>query len=557
MVLRHARPHLEIHSRSKGHSAVAGVAYRLGLRLWDERLQVWHDYRKRALGEEVVMALTVAPDGAPQWATDPGQLWNAVELAEKRKDSQVARDYRIPVPLGLDDQRAGRLAEKLARFIMGELGTPVSVGLHRDADTDALGQVKPDHLQGFHAHLYFPSRPLVSQHAEEDDAVAGEVSAAFGARHPMLASKALGRGMVETFNRVWAELSTEAAADAGLNARYDHRSYERMGLDLSPQPTMGAGAVALERKGFWTRKGDAVRDIVVASRAYEIAHPEAIAAQEDAARADVARERSAWNGAGAEAGRPSVPDTEQRPPTHEVPGTRPTETIHPDRVLAGLAPDAPLAIRFQALAPRPNGPEEAARLGRLTRLVRALQRAMALLRGLTGKLTESEHRAGRARAAKLEAQYELDQARRARAKASGKAEAWAAAHPLRMRTARLAGRRPRAWRELSHDVTFWQRAVADVKAVVAAQTGTADEATADAERVGQRHRQAVGRMETAIHTFTREGPDMVPPLLAAMNEEERQVVEPMLARAGAGHAIAPPMAEPVLIYRPPGMRPRP
>lgn len=74
MVLRHARPHLEIHTRSKGHSAVAGVAYRLGLRLYDERLQCWHDYRKRALGEEVVMALTVAPEGAPDWATDPGEL---------------------------------------------------------------------------------------------------------------------------------------------------------------------------------------------------------------------------------------------------------------------------------------------------------------------------------------------------------------------------------------------------------------------------------------------------------------------------------------------------
>lgn len=200
-MLRHARPHLEIHTRSKGHSAVAGVAYRLGLKLWDEHLQRWHDYTRRSVGEEVVMSMTVAPDGAPAWASDPAQLWNAVELAEKRKDSQVARDYRVPVPLGLDDKRAGELAERLARFIMGELGTPVSVGLHRDADTDALGQVKPPDRQGYHAHLYFPSRPLVIQQAEVDGGEAGEAAAVLGARHPMLASKALGRGMVETFNR--------------------------------------------------------------------------------------------------------------------------------------------------------------------------------------------------------------------------------------------------------------------------------------------------------------------------------------------------------------------
>lgn len=84
-----------------------------------------------------------------------------MEKSEKRKDAQVARDYRIPVPLGLDEHRASQLAERLARFIMGELSTPVSVGLHCDATVDAFGDVKPPEKQGYHAHLYFPSRPLL------------------------------------------------------------------------------------------------------------------------------------------------------------------------------------------------------------------------------------------------------------------------------------------------------------------------------------------------------------------------------------------------------------
>ena len=53
----HARPHLETHSRKKGHSAVAGVAYRLGLRLYDRRTGEWHDYRKRKIGEEIVRSV--------------------------------------------------------------------------------------------------------------------------------------------------------------------------------------------------------------------------------------------------------------------------------------------------------------------------------------------------------------------------------------------------------------------------------------------------------------------------------------------------------------------
>ena len=127
---QHARPHIETHTRSAGHSAVAGAAYRLGLRLYDERAGIWHDFRKRALGEEVVLSLTIAPEGSPSWATDPSILWNKVELSEKRKDAQVARDYRIPIPFGLSDDDAGDLAEEMARFISDELHTPVSLGLH-------------------------------------------------------------------------------------------------------------------------------------------------------------------------------------------------------------------------------------------------------------------------------------------------------------------------------------------------------------------------------------------------------------------------------------------
>ncbi len=138
---QHARPHLQTHTRSKNHSAVAGAAYRLGLRLLDERTGISHDFRKRKVGEEIVRALTVAPPGAPAWATNPAQLWNRVERAEKRKDAQVARDYRIPIPLGLTDDQAGNLAEEMARFIANELHTPVSIGLHRDADRGGLGVV--------------------------------------------------------------------------------------------------------------------------------------------------------------------------------------------------------------------------------------------------------------------------------------------------------------------------------------------------------------------------------------------------------------------------------
>jgi len=209
---QHARPHLQTHSRSDGHSAVAGAAYRLGLRLVDERTGLCYDFRKRKLGEEIVRALTVAPPGSPAWATDAAQLWNRVELAEKRKDSQIARDYRIPIPLGLSDDQAGNLAEEMARFIADELHTPVSVGLHRDADRDVLGQVKPDDRQGFHAHLYFPTRRLADVVGDtgqdsEDGTSGGTDASGFGVKLSMLSNKRTSIAFVESLNTRWADLA--------------------------------------------------------------------------------------------------------------------------------------------------------------------------------------------------------------------------------------------------------------------------------------------------------------------------------------------------------------
>lgn len=495
------------------------------------------------------MAMTVAPQGAPDWASDPAQLWNAVEAAEKRKDSQVARDYRIPIPLGLDDKRAGELAERLARFIMGELGTPVSVGLHRDADTDALGQVKPPDRQGYHAHLYFPSRPLVIQQAEVDGGEAGEAAAVFGARHPMLASKALGRSMVELFNKTWAELATEAAADAGLNARYDHRSYERMGLNLTPQPTLGADAVALERKGFWTRKGDAVRDIVVASRAYEIAHMEAVEIQHVAAQADVVRERSAWNGAEPEPGPGDIAPLVAIDLASHV-----DERTDEDK-LADLPPDASLVIRFEALAPRPAPGDE--RWGRVLRLARAVQRALGLLRGLAGRLVEVEGAARRTKAAELEASFELDEARRQRTAANERAEAWAQAHPIRMRAGRLVGRKPAAWRDLAHDIAFHQRAVRATKSIVESQRNEAKARAAAVRGIEQRLSTARRRLRSAVVSLEHADAGLLPPLLAAMTPEQRAEAMPDTWTDPKAKIPAVVIEEPRLTYRVPAPRPRP
>ena len=90
-------------SRAGGGSAVAAAAYRSGERIEDERTGEAHDYARRSGidGTEII-----APNGAPEWVRARTRLWNEVEAAEKRKDSQVAREVRVALPGELDPAAA-------------------------------------------------------------------------------------------------------------------------------------------------------------------------------------------------------------------------------------------------------------------------------------------------------------------------------------------------------------------------------------------------------------------------------------------------------------------
>lgn len=194
----HARPHLETHSRAQQHSAVAGAAYRLGLKLYDRWLKRSFDYRRRLEGDEVIFQTTVAPEGAPKWATNPQELWNRVEAAERRKDAQVARDYRVPIPLGLTDPEVVAFATDMARYLARQLIVPISVGVDRDAPITAFGAAKEQ--IGSHAHLHFPTRRvLIGAAAAQDQRDGGS---GMGQKLSSLSNKSTSGDFVNETNKV-------------------------------------------------------------------------------------------------------------------------------------------------------------------------------------------------------------------------------------------------------------------------------------------------------------------------------------------------------------------
>ncbi|HEY0198150.1 MAG TPA: MobA/MobL family protein [Rhodanobacter sp.] len=516
-MVQHARPHLQVHSRGNDHSAVAGAAYRLGLRLYDVRAKKWHDFRRRKLGEEIVRALTIAPEGAPDWASDPGELWNRAEAAEKRKDAQVARDYRIPIPLGLSDQVAGDMAEAMARFIADELHTAVSIGLHRDAEIDALGNVKPNHQQGFHAHLYFPTRRL-QEIAQED----GSSAWGLGEKLMILSSKQTGGAFVERLNEHWALLANRFTSANDLPADYDHRSYVRQEVPIAPQPTLGAAVTAMERKGFFTRRGDALRgDILVPAKVYEAAHAVVVDAQWQQAIEDAIRERTnpAARAARLAAEASAPPAAPQPAPVTAAPIEQPPLPKPPL-----TAPAGSLVAQFHAAAPAPNTLEERQVFVRVLKIVGVVERVLAALTALAERFRRHAEDRGRRMAAKLDVTYELDQARSRRATAKEKLEKWETGHRWQVLATRALGgseaAKPRAWVTLLEQFEACQCRVQSLKAAIRSHQIHLDKFTEDEVVLTREQTETQERLRAAVGTMVALDQGSVEPLLSVTSGVE-------------------------------------
>ena len=91
--------HVSVHTRSKGHSAVAASSYRTSTKLFDARTGITHDFSNRS---DVVFSAILLPEGSAPKFENREFLWNQVELAEKRKDAQVCKDIVLALPKELD-----------------------------------------------------------------------------------------------------------------------------------------------------------------------------------------------------------------------------------------------------------------------------------------------------------------------------------------------------------------------------------------------------------------------------------------------------------------------
>jgi len=137
--------HVSIHTRAKGHSAVAASAYRSGTCLTDDRTGVTHDYTHRL---DVLYSNVLLPASSNDAFTDRQYLWNQVEFSERRIDAQVCKDIVLALPKELNLIHHIELTQRFAQTHFVENGLVADVAIHDHGDGNP------------HAHILVTTRRL-------------------------------------------------------------------------------------------------------------------------------------------------------------------------------------------------------------------------------------------------------------------------------------------------------------------------------------------------------------------------------------------------------------
>jgi len=217
-------------SRKAGRSSVAAAAYRAGERIIDSRTGEVHDYtKKRGIDHRELLM----PDGS-DWQPERAELWNAVEVKNKRMDAQVAREFVVALPAELSADERKALALDFARGIADEYGIAADVCIHRPGG-------KGDE-RNYHAHILTTTNRIegrgLGNKARELDLVAHNMAGNVGKANA-----------IDHLRQEWESRCNSALERAGRSVRIDHRTLKAQGIDRVPQPHLGPAGTAIERKG--------------------------------------------------------------------------------------------------------------------------------------------------------------------------------------------------------------------------------------------------------------------------------------------------------------------
>ena len=280
---------VKIITRGEGRSACAASAYLSCSAIYNDYDGIQHDYTRKG---GLVWEQVFLPPMAPEAWQDKEQLWNAVEAAEQSKESRLAREHIVALPVELNkDQWVSVLTEYIQTQFVDE-GMCVHAAIH---DTDGHNP---------HAHIMTTVRPLnpdgtwqnktekeylCIRNGEERGFTAAEFKEArndgWEKQYPYLVGKKkvympMSEGEAHGYERTskhpkntrygrqnpitarwnseeqlqqrriaWEDVVNKHLERAGSEERIDHRSNADRGIDEHPTIHEGPVARIIEKKG--------------------------------------------------------------------------------------------------------------------------------------------------------------------------------------------------------------------------------------------------------------------------------------------------------------------
>ena len=227
------------HTRARGHSAAAAIAYRFGVLLVDVRTGAVHDYLERHTREDIADTGIEAYRDTPLVA-DAQTLANAIEGAERRRDARILRDWKVALPHELDEAQRIELTKTISRDIAKRYDTVIAWAVHRPrSDGDA---------RNHHAHFVIPTRAL-------------DADGHLGAKLRVFDNPRTSGDEIAYLRNRHADLANLALERAGRDERIDVGQI----VEGVPVESASHGLVAEARKSQRWPKRTAARDVISAA----------------------------------------------------------------------------------------------------------------------------------------------------------------------------------------------------------------------------------------------------------------------------------------------------
>jgi len=253
---------IKIISRGKGKSAVAAAAYRAGEKIRNEYDGMEHDYTRKG---GVVHTEILLPDNAPAEYSDRAVLWNAVEKIERTKNSQLAREIEIALPVELTLLQNKSLVREYVKKHF------VSAGMCADFCIHDTGGGNP------HAHIMLTMRPFNEEKTwgdkqKKEYILDPQGNKIYDPKKRQYKCKSVPttdwneQTRAEEWRAAWAETTNRYLEKLNHAERVDHRSYERQGIEQIPTVHLGVAAFQLEKRGIRTERGNLNREIEVTNQ---------------------------------------------------------------------------------------------------------------------------------------------------------------------------------------------------------------------------------------------------------------------------------------------------